>query len=776
MKYINKFTSIEDYITYKENNPNLGGVNQVECDDINNSPCIKYPNSFVFLEDVDNTNYNIIKYNSGAFDVEFENIDIVAKKQLNPTELLTEDSVLITKNYKWDELKTIPRGFVLGGNELNKIVYFPDTIETIEEDAFVGCGGLTSIVFPKNLKTIENYAFMDCHNINSLTFTSTTQPNFNFYDAFCGYDTINDINIYPNITSLILPSNSIANYNSLINDIIDARKENGFPTVTISGTTITCTSPVYVDVNNKDSIVLGLSIFDASWNEVNLFDGNGGTYIFACAAYYGNIDGILDNLTKEECSELIEPYIETVNIPATQYKKDYTIICNYLGQSTSKTISQFSKNTSSTDNKYIKVQTPVNYLGFNLDKRQEYPTIYDAESGEYTDYKPFALFTSKNKGKHNSYSTITIRIRGYANFSFYIRSYAESNYDYVMVSQLDTQISGNTYYYDTELVKTHTRGNQNSGTDITNYTKVEFNNIDTISEHFITVVYRKDGSADNGTDTGYILIPDNNLQIIYQPIITIRTDEYGWNDDGEMELGDDTTYRRFTSSNQGLDSTMCRMRIDINGLDTFDFCIGSSSEYGYDYVGVRLDKTILYNDIINNYDGTSASLNSDYWYATSIDFGNSDINPSDISEYKYVEFTGLNNEPHFIEIAYVKDGSSSEGTDSGFIAIPNNYEFITNIIGYWADCPGDGAGCYYDDCSDDCGCDGCDCDGCDYCDSCDCDGCDYCDSCDGCDYCEEECDCEYCEGECNEDVENEECTCEVFDDIYCDIEDNSYEP
>ena len=770
MKYINKFTSIEDYITYKENNPNLEGVNQVECDDINNSPCTKYPNSFVFLEDEYNTNYNIIKYNSHEFDIHFNNVDIIAQKQLNPTELLTEDSVLITKNYKWNELKTIPSYFGNGENKLNKIVYLPDTVETIESLAFDDCVGLHSIVFPKKLKIIEDYAFKNCYNINSLTFYSVQKPNFDFKNAFFINHYENDIPescIYPNITSLILPSNSIANYNSLINDIIDARKENGFPTVTINDTTITCTSPVYVDVNKKDSIVLGLSIFDSSWNEVNIFAEDGGTYIFACAAYYGDIDGILDNLTNEECSELIEPYIETVNIPATQYKKDYTIICNYLGQSTSKTISQFSKNTSATD-KYIKVQTPVNYLGFNLDKKQEYPTVYDEESGEYTDYKSFALFTSKNKGKHNSYSTITIRIRGYANFSFYIRSYAESNYDYVMVSQLDTQISGNTLYSNTSLVKAHTRGNQNSETDITNYTKVEFNNIDTINEHFITVVYRKDVSADNGTDMGYILIPDNNLQIIYQPVITIRTDEYGWNDDGEMELGDDTTYRRFTSSNQGLDSTMCRMRIDINGLDTFGFYIGSSSENTWDFVGVRLDKTINYNEIQNDYGGTSSSwYEYGYWDATSVeDFSN--INSGDISEYNYVEFTGLNNEPHFIEIAYVKDGSSSDGTDSGFIAIPNNYEFITNIISYWDDCRTDGTDIP-------CDCDGCDCDGCDYCDSCDgeCD-CDWecdCDGCDGCDYCEEECDCEYCEGECYEDMGEcnmDGCDCEWECD--CDTE------
>jgi hypothetical protein len=98
-----------------------------------------------------------------------------------------------------------------------------------------------------------------------------------------------------------------------------------------------------------------------------------------------------------------------------------------------------------------------------------------------------------------------IDIVGYTDFDLYIRSYAESNYDYVMVSQLDQSINNNTSYSDTTLVKAHTRGNQKSGTDISNYTHVQFTNIDG-KEHRITIVYRKDSSSHSGDDRGYMLI------------------------------------------------------------------------------------------------------------------------------------------------------------------------------------------------------------------------------------------------------------------------------
>ena len=94
-------------------------------------------------------------------------------------------------------------------------------------------------------------------------------------------------------------------------------------------------------------------------------------------------------------------------------------------------------------------------------------------------------------------ATMYIDIEGYTEFSIYVRSNAESSYDYVTVSELDSTTQ-----------KMSTSGNQNSGTAISNYTKVTYTGIDGGS-HRITVTYRKDGSVNNGADRGYLIIPKN---------------------------------------------------------------------------------------------------------------------------------------------------------------------------------------------------------------------------------------------------------------------------
>ena len=105
----------------------------------------------------------------------------------------------------------------------------------------------------------------------------------------------------------------------------------------------------------------------------------------------------------------------------------------------------------------------------------------------------------------NGVATMYITIKNCSSFKMYIRSYAESSFDYVMVSQLDKTITGSTSATDTTKVKAHTKGNQQSGTALSNYTLVEFTGISS-GEHTITVVYRKDGSVDKGDDRGYVLI------------------------------------------------------------------------------------------------------------------------------------------------------------------------------------------------------------------------------------------------------------------------------
>lgn len=114
--------------------------------------------------------------------------------------------------------------------------------------------------------------------------------------------------------------------------------------------------------------------------------------------------------------------------------------------------------------------------------------------------------SSSNYNVSNGVSIMYITIRDCSTFKMYIRSYAESTCDYVMVSQIDVSINGSTSYSNTTLVKAHTCGNQQSGTALTSYTLVEYTGISS-GEHTITVVYRKDGSVNSGDDRGYVLIP-----------------------------------------------------------------------------------------------------------------------------------------------------------------------------------------------------------------------------------------------------------------------------
>ena len=126
-----------------------------------------------------------------------------------------------------------------------------------------------------------------------------------------------------------------------------------------------------------------------------------------------------------------------------------------------------------------------------------------------------------NYNVNSGTATMTINIYGYKKFSLYIRSNAESNYDYVMVSQLDQSITGSTTYSNTTLVKAHTRGNQQTGNNLSNYTLVTYDNIDGGS-HTITIVYRKDGSQHSGTDRGYVIIGDDTDEPYVEYLSTIH--------------------------------------------------------------------------------------------------------------------------------------------------------------------------------------------------------------------------------------------------------------
>lgn len=120
-----------------------------------------------------------------------------------------------------------------------------------------------------------------------------------------------------------------------------------------------------------------------------------------------------------------------------------------------------------------------------------------------TPYEDYYAYHSKKVSTDNkalTELTMSITIKGYANFTFYINSDSESNYDYVMVGDLNNLPARTSNY-------SNTKGKGKSSLNFYSYKPVTFSNLDKNQFYTIYVVYTKDANNDKGEDCGYVLIP-----------------------------------------------------------------------------------------------------------------------------------------------------------------------------------------------------------------------------------------------------------------------------
>lgn len=123
-----------------------------------------------------------------------------------------------------------------------------------------------------------------------------------------------------------------------------------------------------------------------------------------------------------------------------------------------------------------------------------------------------------SNGSHlvdNGFDIMVITLStGFTEFDVYIRSCAETNYDYTVIGNLDSTVPTSNTDYSNSNVKAHTRGSQNSSTALSGYKKVSYTGIDPTKTHTIWVEYRKDSSVNYDDDRGYVLIPKLPAYII----------------------------------------------------------------------------------------------------------------------------------------------------------------------------------------------------------------------------------------------------------------------
>ena len=333
------------------------------------------------------------------------------------------------------------------------------------QDMFYSCPYLTSVIFPESVKEFK-YAIDDANNLSTLVikkFNAPATSSYTFGSTNSGY--VGDIYKNFNINKLYVPFGS-SGYDS------------GYWTT-------------LYDVNycgfTKEYIYIPSECTSLSITAENV----SGIWPYTTIHYEAVTKGF----------DIIDGYVENVVITGTA-------ISDSFGQNTSETESVVKEvsftymgvtaTTTIIQGVYKQCEVILNDQ-WRLSTNVANPNTSSFD-GVYESFSNYHVA----KGM----ATMYIDIDGYTNFRLYIRSYANTYYDYVMVSHLDKEITTETNNTNTSVVKSHTRDAQSSGTDISNYKLVEFTEIEP-GPHRITIVYRKFGSTNQGTDRGYVLIPKN---------------------------------------------------------------------------------------------------------------------------------------------------------------------------------------------------------------------------------------------------------------------------
>ena len=355
----------------------------------------------------------------------------------------------------------------------------PDSVTSIGSYAFYFTSRLRKLILPKGLQTISNNAFNGCGVMGSLKI-----PN--------------------GVTSI---GKSAFQQMAYLQEV-DFSEHTYVPTLADAN--------AFSYNSDELKIIVPVSLYDEWISATN---------------WSSLADKIVSDYTPTECLSL-EITAGNVSGRKTSAKVSYTAITNGVNikgeRVTNVTITgtgisaTFPQNTSYTDT--VERTISYTYLGvtatttiiqgvwidarYTLDLNGGQWALSDTVANPNAAVYDGVYQSVLSKGVSNGSDTMYIDIVGYEDFKLYVRSYGESGYDYVMVSQLDQAINASTSDTNTSLVKASTKNKANGDTSINGYTLVEFAGIDG-GEHRITIVYRKDGSGDNNDDRGYVLIPKN---------------------------------------------------------------------------------------------------------------------------------------------------------------------------------------------------------------------------------------------------------------------------
>ena len=410
-----------------------------------------------------------------------------------------------------------------------KVTYLGDT-------AFRECSNLTSVSIPKATK-IDSRAFYKCSKLTSVSFPEATSIGSSAFNYCSGLTKVS----FPNATSIggsafsscsSLTEVSIPNATSIGDNAFNSCSgltSVSFPEVTSigSGAFQNCSGLTTIYVGTESDTVCTLSNTNAIPSSVtDIYVPYSLVDSYKSATNWSTFASkIKANIQPVECITLSITADDVIG-NATSTTVHYTAECTYTkegvlqegtkvftGEATS---DSFEQNTSTTDT--IQREVSFTFLGKTatttitqgvwINQSISVTTEGISDYGWVTadsnyNVDGYDVYMSNNKGANSSQAVMKLECVGYTELTIYIRSYAESSYDYTIASNANA--SAYPTAYNDSTAKAHTSGNQSSGTTLSDYTAVTYTGLK--DNDIIYIVFRKDSSAESGDDRGYVLIP-----------------------------------------------------------------------------------------------------------------------------------------------------------------------------------------------------------------------------------------------------------------------------
>lgn len=451
-----------------------------------------------------------------------ENIDSIQSFNDWFNDNLTEyknDSIAWIKDcafYEHNKLKNVSAtsatkigGYAFSSCDWLQTINTPN-IESIGQDAFYGCRNLGNINFPL-VTEIDSFGFCGCSTLDNVDFPLLTEVNM---QVFNGCSNLKEV-YFPLVTAL--GHKAFAGCNQL--------ETADFPVLTNISTYAFDRCIVLTSLYLRHPDTVCYLAATNSFDNTPIASGTGYIYVpselvdeykreniwSTFASQIRGIDGHVDQfvLTKKVLFGVTQSFSlgyyspeENPVITVTSSNENVVTIENLVITDDNINFDVVSLNTEGEAIITVRMtmSDKVHEIVSVMNVFETYPITYEIETVDGAEYgfllNDDGYYESQNAGVKNSYSVCKVAFctDGTRNIYLDCINYAESNYDYGILSNIDTALTLS-YSVDTTNVFKSFKGLSSSAVQTVDYGCPD------AGDHFIYVKYRKDSSGNSNNDS-----------------------------------------------------------------------------------------------------------------------------------------------------------------------------------------------------------------------------------------------------------------------------------